>query len=203
MQTPQTLEFCCSDIAVLETYLNSLDKSTFSQEHFIAVSHLYKLSSMRSDFLTDKLCMQIQKNELLLKNANCSSDSSSVSTKTKDKTKKRQKHKVPFSQRRTNKKIQKIDPSIKTSNHFMPIAASEDENEMEHSNADEEFPMLSNNDSTELGSQAYAPTNGHSKASSAIAKKRQYVPPIIIDNPTNATQLIKSFNELTINLVEG
>ncbi|GBM54990.1 Nucleic-acid-binding protein from transposon X-element [Araneus ventricosus] len=200
---PQTLELCCSDIAVLETYLNSLDKSTISQEHFIAVFHLYKLSSIRSDFLTDKLCMQIQKNELLLKNADCSRDSSSVSTKTKDKTKKRQKHKVPFSQRRTNKKIQKIDPSIKTSNHFKPIAASEDENEMEHSNADEEFPMLSNNDSTELDSQAYPLTNGHSKASSAIAKKRQYVPPIIIDNPTNTTQLIKSFNELTIKPVEG
>ncbi|GBM62146.1 hypothetical protein AVEN_56779-1 [Araneus ventricosus] len=158
---PQTLELCCSDVSVLE-----------SQEHFLADFHLYKLSSISSGFLTEKLAKRIQENELLHKNADCSSDSSSSSTKTQDKPKKRQKHKVPFSQRRNKKKIQKIDPSMKTSNRFMPIAESEDENEMEHSNVDDEFPMLSNKDSSELGSQAYPPYNDNTKANSATPKKR-------------------------------
>ncbi|GBO13196.1 hypothetical protein AVEN_47864-1 [Araneus ventricosus] len=33
--------------------------------------------------------------------------------------------------------------------------------------------------------------------------KRKYVPPIIIDDPSNTAQLIKSFNELTDSKVEG
>ncbi|GBL86438.1 Nucleic-acid-binding protein from transposon X-element [Araneus ventricosus] len=200
---PQTLELCCSVISVLEAYLDSLDKSTCSQEHFLAVFHLYKLSSIRSGFLTEKLAQLIHENETLHKNADCPSDSSSSSSKTQDKPKKRLKHKSSFSQRRNNKKFQKIDPSIITSNRFKPIAESEDENEMEHSNVDEEFPLLSDKDSTELGSQAYAPNHSNTKDKSVTPNKRHYIPPIIIDNPSNATQLIKSFNELTMKPVEG
>ncbi|GBO11590.1 hypothetical protein AVEN_250801-1 [Araneus ventricosus] len=33
--------------------------------------------------------------------------------------------------------------------------------------------------------------------------ERKYAPPIIIDDPSNAAQLIKSFNELTDSKVEG
>ncbi|GBO41541.1 hypothetical protein AVEN_176920-1, partial [Araneus ventricosus] len=33
--------------------------------------------------------------------------------------------------------------------------------------------------------------------------KKKYVPPIIIDDPSNTAQLLKSFNELTDSKVEG
>ncbi|GBL83138.1 hypothetical protein AVEN_98615-1 [Araneus ventricosus] len=80
---PQTLELCCFAISVLEAYLDSLDKTTCSQEHFLAVFHLYKLSSIRSGFLTEKLAKLIYENETLHKNADCPSNSSSSSSKTK------------------------------------------------------------------------------------------------------------------------
>ncbi|GBM30089.1 hypothetical protein AVEN_78494-1 [Araneus ventricosus] len=38
---------------------------------------------------------------------------------------------------------------------------------------------------------------------SQAAKKRVSVPPIIIDNPTNSTLLIKSINDITESIVEG
>ncbi|GBM62167.1 hypothetical protein AVEN_56795-1 [Araneus ventricosus] len=139
------------------------------------------------------------------------SDSSIQSHSIEDKPKKRNKNRTPPNFRQASKKHKNRDTdpklnndnNLKLANKFSPIAPDDVEPDMEMSNEDEEYenayPPLLNQ-----GNQAPSDSQATQQASSSHApKKKTYIPPIIVDKPSNTTELLKKFNELSDAEVEA
>ncbi|GBL88885.1 hypothetical protein AVEN_179779-1 [Araneus ventricosus] len=140
-------------------------------------------------------------------NSGSDSDSSSTEFSIAEKSKKRSKKSSPTSEKSVPKKSKKAEVPF-LSNPYQPLAPEDYEPDMELSNEEEQYkenyPKFPNLTSAmpHSASQQLLSTDPIQSQQPPQSKKK-YVPPIIIDDPSNTAQLIKSFNELTDSKVEG
>ncbi|GBO02101.1 hypothetical protein AVEN_164355-1, partial [Araneus ventricosus] len=141
-------------------------------------------------------------------NSGSDNDSSSTEFSIAEKSKKRSKKSSPTSEKSVPKKSKKADEVPFLSNPYQPIAPEDYEPDKELSNEEEqykenypEFPNLTSSMPHSAGQQPLSTDPIQSQQ--PHQPKKKHVPPIIIDDPSNTVQLIKSFNELTDSKVEG
>ncbi|GBO07199.1 Nucleic-acid-binding protein from transposon X-element [Araneus ventricosus] len=199
-----TIEECNNNIAILENYYLSLDKEINLKKANAVAFNLFKLANLKSDLILQKFLNNPPPGYNTADNSGSDSDNSSTEFSNTEKSKKRTKKSSPTAEKSVSKKSKKAEEVPFVSNPYQPIAPEDYEPDMELSNEEEQYPEFPNLTSVMPPSASEQPLSTDPIQSQQPPQpKKKYVPPIIIDDPSNTAQLIKSFNELTDSKVEG